>query len=142
MADYYPILAHAVSRLATNNAEARQELYDHARTILTKHLHEIDPHRSALDPVGEPVALEMAILSLETKLRSVGEIRPGPFSDCSPLPGSELKIEDFLAALRELDAGKERTPASAASESTVDRLRELEASRRIGKHLFHPAREQ
>ena len=33
MADYYPILARAVSRLATNNVN-RQELYEHARAIL------------------------------------------------------------------------------------------------------------
>ena len=38
MADYYRVLARAVSELATNNAHARQELYEHARTVLVAHL--------------------------------------------------------------------------------------------------------
>ena len=38
MADYYPILARAVSGLEVNSAQARQEIYEHARTVLIAHL--------------------------------------------------------------------------------------------------------
>ena len=53
MADYYPILARAVSRLATNNAQARQEVYEHARTILVAQLRSQDPELSALNIMSE-----------------------------------------------------------------------------------------
>jgi len=66
MADYYPILARAVSRLATNNAQARQEVYEHARTILVAQLRSQDPELSALNIMSERVALEGAILRAET----------------------------------------------------------------------------
>jgi hypothetical protein len=67
MADYYPILARAVSRLATNNAQARQEVYEHARTILVAQLRSQDPELSALNIMSERVALEGAILRVETE---------------------------------------------------------------------------
>jgi hypothetical protein len=41
MADYYPVLARAVSSLATNTAQARQKLYEHARSVLHKYLDRI-----------------------------------------------------------------------------------------------------
>ena len=47
MADYYPVLARAVSRLAVSNAQARQELYEHARTVLVAELERNNPERSA-----------------------------------------------------------------------------------------------
>ena len=83
MADYYPILARAVSRLATNNAQARQEVYEHARTILVAQLRSQDPELSALNIMSERVALEGAILRVETE--SVCSISSETFADCVPL---------------------------------------------------------
>ena len=83
MADYYPILVRAVSRLATNNAQARQEVYEHARTILVAQLRSQDPELSALTIMSERVALEGAILRVETE--SVCGIRSETFADCVPL---------------------------------------------------------
>ena len=83
MADYYPILARAVSRLATNNAQARQEVYKHARTILVAQLRSQDPELSALNIMSERVALEGAILRVETE--SVCSISSETFADCVPL---------------------------------------------------------
>jgi hypothetical protein len=73
MADYYPILARAVSRLAINNAQARQELYEHARSVLNKYLDGSNPQKSKVDPINERIAFEMAVLKLETKSLSPHE---------------------------------------------------------------------
>ena len=81
MADYYPILARAVSRLATNNAQARQEVYEHARTILGAQLRSQDPELSALNIMSERVALEGAILRVETESVCSSET----VADCVPL---------------------------------------------------------
>jgi hypothetical protein len=62
MAEYYPILARAVSGLATNNAQTRQELYEHARTVLVAQLGGRAPQVSLL---LERIELELAILTTE-----------------------------------------------------------------------------
>ncbi len=74
MADYYSILARAVSGLTNNNAQARQELYEHAREFLIAQLRREDV--SALGIIGEQVVLETAILRLESKWRSISERGP------------------------------------------------------------------
>jgi hypothetical protein len=84
MADYYSILAGAVSRLATNNAQARQELYESVRTILIAQLRRKDPQISTLGTMGERIAFETAILRVEAEplgnvcaLRNEGETPKG-----------------------------------------------------------------
>ena len=73
MADYYPVLARAVSRLATNTDDARQELYEHARSVLNKYLDRSNSQISKIDPIHERIALEMSIIKLETKSLSPHE---------------------------------------------------------------------
>ena len=81
MADYYPILARAVSRLATNNAQARQELYEHARKVLAAQLRIHDPQFSAPETISERIAFEAASLRLEAEMRSLGEKTHETFAD-------------------------------------------------------------
>ena len=92
MADYYSILARAVSRLETNNAQVRQELYEYARAILNAHFDRSDPQISALGVIDERVEFETAILRLEAESRSRPERSPETFRDAIP---------DFASLLRE-----------------------------------------
>ena len=68
MADYYPILARAVSRLAINNAQARQEVYERVRTVLAAELSRQDPQKSTLEILRERSSLETAIRRVEAEL--------------------------------------------------------------------------
>ena len=90
MADYYSILARAVSGLATNNAQARQELYEHARTFFIAQLRRHGPI-STLETIQESIAFETAILKVEAESRSADYV---PLRDTSDIP-------DFASLLRE-----------------------------------------
>jgi hypothetical protein len=67
MADYYPLIAKAVSSLAANTPEARQNIYERARTALTRQLASLDP-----PPAGDIIdreinALEAVIKRIESE---------------------------------------------------------------------------
>ena len=98
MADYYFIIARAVSRLATNNAQTRQELYEHARAILNAHFDRSDPQIPALGVIDERVEFETAILRVEAESQSRPERSPETFADYVPLGDA---IPDFASLLRE-----------------------------------------
>jgi hypothetical protein len=103
-ADYYPILARAVSRLPTNSVQARQELYERARTILLTQLGRKEI--AELGAVGERVMLETAILNVEAEAQSQGERAPEEFADAVPLHDADDKLEDSVNAVDELRAIK------------------------------------
>jgi hypothetical protein len=67
MADYYPVLARAVSRLAINDAQARREIYERAQTIVIAELRRQDPQKSAPEIMRELAALETAIRRVEVE---------------------------------------------------------------------------
>jgi hypothetical protein len=79
MADYYPVLARAVSNLAHNVAQARRELYARARTIVAEQLRRQYPQDTVQDAAQGPAsatmreqaALETAIRRVEAELRLV-----------------------------------------------------------------------
>ncbi|MGA2891599.1 MAG: hypothetical protein ABSE22_01935 [Xanthobacteraceae bacterium] len=70
MADYYPVLARAVSRLADNSVPARRELYEHARTIIDEQFPSRDRGELTAQAVDERAALELAIRKVEAETRS------------------------------------------------------------------------
>ncbi len=85
MADYYPILARAVSSLPNNNAQARRELYDRARAIVVEQLRRRDPGEVTGDTSRERMALEAAIRRVEAESRAA-QSRPEPAVAQPPAP--------------------------------------------------------
>ena|SRR6516164_3467468 len=69
MADYYPVIARAVSRLPSKTDKARHSIYERARTALQENLRTHDPPVSQAELATEQFALEAAISRVETELR-------------------------------------------------------------------------
>jgi len=83
MADYYPVLARAVSRLAINDAQARREIYERAQTIVIAELRRQDPQKSAPEIMRELAALETAIRRVEVE--SLSDQTQAPEGPTPPL---------------------------------------------------------
>ena len=65
MADYYSLIAGAVSRLPNKTDEARRAIYERARTALQESLRALDPPISETDLANVQSALEAAIRRVE-----------------------------------------------------------------------------
>ena len=76
MVDYYPVLARAVSRLQVNSAQARQEVYKHARMVLIANLDKSGSQTPALEIISEWIAFETAVRRVDEKSRSIRERMP------------------------------------------------------------------
>src|SRR5215471_15900360 len=79
MADYYPLIAKAVSGLEKSTGDTRRALYDRARTALLAQLRGVEPALSEPDITRERLALEEAIRKVEAEAarRSRGDPLPG-----------------------------------------------------------------
>lgn len=89
MADYYPVLARAISGLPSNDRQARRALYARARTIVTEQLR--DGGRSAaVEVLREQAALEAAIGRIEAETRPARLPLNGKTS--APLVGKRVAI--------------------------------------------------
>jgi hypothetical protein len=67
MADYYPLIARAVSGLDKNTGENRRALYDRARAALVAQLRGVQPALEESDITRERLALEEAIRKVEAE---------------------------------------------------------------------------
>jgi hypothetical protein len=122
MADYYPVLARAVSRLSENNARTRNELYERARGIVLEELRKRDPEKLA----PEQAALEAAVLRLEAEAAAQqAPLRAAPAPPQAPA----------RAALAPSSAPPSRPPVNAAAPAkTASRYRfGIFRTRRPGK---------
>jgi hypothetical protein len=95
MADYYPVLVRAVSRLPNNNAQARQEIYQRARAIVLEELRKQDPKK--IPP--ERTQLEAAILRLESEYAA--RERPAGRAPARPRAAAGRGVETPVAAPRQ-----------------------------------------
>src|ERR1700756_1828539 len=78
MADYYPLIAKAVSGLDKSTGEARRALYDRARTALLAQLRGVEPALSEPDITRERLALEEAIRKVEAEAARRSRSDPVP----------------------------------------------------------------
>ena len=103
MADYYSVLARAVVNLETEDAAAREELYERARSIIVAELRKQNPRISALTVTREQAALEVAIRRLETELRPKardGDRKSGAYQKAEPVEAERLRnMPKALAAM-------------------------------------------
>jgi hypothetical protein len=67
MADYYPLIARAVSGLDKNTGENRRALYDRARVALVNQLRGVQPALEESDITRERLGLEEAIRKVEAE---------------------------------------------------------------------------
>jgi hypothetical protein len=86
MADYYPLIAKAVSGLEKSTGEVRRALYDRARTALLAQLRGVEPPLAEPDITRERLSLEEAIRKVETEAarRSRSDPPPPPPSRVEP----------------------------------------------------------
>jgi hypothetical protein len=73
MADFYPLLSRAIASLPDNTPEARQSLYERARSVLLSQLRSLDPPLPEADIARERLALEDVIRRLEDQQSGVAE---------------------------------------------------------------------
>ena len=98
MADYYPIIARAVSRLPSKTDEARHAIYERARTALQENLRTYDAPLSPAELETEHYALEAAISRVETELRRGAR---GQTTVSPPSLGFISKAKEFIRWARE-----------------------------------------
>jgi hypothetical protein len=82
MADYYPLIAKAVTGLEKSTGEARRALYDRARSALVAQLRGVTPALSESDITRERLSLEEAIRKVETE--SARRSRTDPLPRAAP----------------------------------------------------------
>jgi hypothetical protein len=126
MADYYPILARAVSTLAINNAQARQEVYERARAVLAVELSRQDPQKSTLEILRERSALETAIRRVEADLppghnqTPMGRPPPRPTTKFADIAADSNDLRPFGDRLKANEAKAQTAPELAQPEEIAD----------------------
>ena len=106
MADYYSLLAKAVSNLPKGGAAAaRGQVYDRARAALLRQLRALGPNMSEADVAREEAALEEAIARVEAQLTSATPVPPPrraaePFVHAASAPPSAPPARPYAPAGR------------------------------------------
>src|ERR1700722_7597822 len=97
MADYYPLIAKAVTGLDKSTGEARRALYDRARQALLAQLRGGTPALSEADITRERLALEEAVRKVEAEAARRSRSDPPPpryeSRPAPPPPEPEERVE-------------------------------------------------
>jgi hypothetical protein len=124
MADYYPLIAKAVTGLDKSTGEARRALYARARNALVTQLRGVTPALSEQDITRERLALEEAIRKVEAEAARKSRFDPPPERrrvDLAepPRPAAPAPREPPPAPLSEPSAPVEADPDDEHPESTL-----------------------
>jgi hypothetical protein len=82
MADYYPLLSKAVSGLASSTPEARQGIYERARTALARQLVSMDP------PVAQAI-IDRELAALDQVVQRIEDEQDGAPPPAAAKPAAE-----------------------------------------------------
>lgn len=156
MADYYPLIAKAVSGLEKSTVEARRALYDRARTALLAQLRGVEPALSEPDITRERLALEEAIRRVEAEAarRSRSDLLPArpesrqeqdphveesadpPQEAAGPVPRHDLRASPAIGApadddddRSDVEETRQAVPLSAAAAKPIAEARQVEEQR-------------
>lgn len=133
MADYYPVLARAISALPSNDPQARRDLFARARTIVNDQLRN-GGQSAAVKVLQEQAALEAAIARIEAeahavRLRTNGKAAPVPVGKPAAIAMSERRVENTARSLSKiLQAVQSEETPSAPQRKAVDGATALSAA--------------
>ena len=122
MADYYPLIARAVSGLDKNTGENRRALYDRARAALVSQLRGVQPALDESDITRERLALEEAIRKVEA------EAAKRPRADIQESEAAEPSLRDrglrdFRETVAEVEGlGQATAEAKRAAHATYEAM--------------------
>jgi hypothetical protein len=122
MADYYPLIAKAVSGLDKSTGETRRALYDRARTALLAQLRGVEPALSEPDITRERLALEEAIRKVEGEIafRGVDTARRARGELLAPRPESDPRAEAPSDVSQDYAETPRPRPAVAAADDEAE----------------------
>lgn len=109
MADYYPLIARAISGLdASAPGESRRALYERARSALIAQLRSVQPPLTESEITRERLSLEEAIRKVESEAAQRARELARTDSKGRPRPGDALRANSRAATTRnaEHDAAK------------------------------------
>src|SRR5262249_47364867 len=120
MADYYPVIARAVSRLPSKTDEARHSIYERARTALRENLRRHDPPLSTAELATQQFALQAAISRVEIEFRrSAREETTHSLSSLSFVHWAREKLDLNISIIRNrVGSGKTTKVIPTKSEIT------------------------
>ena len=118
MADYYPLIAKAITGLDKSTGEARRALYERARTALVTQLRGVVPALNESDITRERLALEEAIRKAEAEAARKSRFDPPPERRRAGEPDETSKPAPPRAPAPPPDSrnGAPATPAAAPQE--------------------------
>ena len=113
MADYFALLSRAVASLDRNTRDAREGLYDRARSALQAQLRAADPPWSDADIRAEAAALDAAIRQVEFEIRRSAVRGAQEPQNEPPRPSANRRQSPSKPPRAPLEAGEnaEKTPS-------------------------------